>query len=377
MSSGESKPSLLMVVGGHSDPTRLADAVAGRRPRNDVTEFASRLHATVLDFHWLRRRHRDWVLRFASSVAPRLGRWSDGLALAAFRRARRFDAVYATGEDVGVPLAALARLAVWRRQTLIVRIENPTYGRSGFRRFVHQRIMRFALKRMDHVICRTQAHADVLRTWTRRDPDRIVVRGQEVDLAFFDAAPPDLAPKAESVPVIVSAGLEMRDYATLAAACEGLPVRVVVGAGSPWSRDVFQLDEIPPNFEVGQFSPTEMRSLYGEAALVVISTLPTDRACGMNVVAEGWAMRRPVVAATTGLRSTILAAGGRAVAPGEWQALRSAICEVLSSPVIAREMGERGRRHAEEHLSLDDFAVYVGRIAAEPARRRSMLRPTH
>jgi glycosyltransferase involved in cell wall biosynthesis len=193
--------------------------------------------------------------------------------------------------------------------------------------------------------------------------------GQEIDTDFFDPEgnrPVDADPPIDG-PFILSAGLERRDYATLLDALDMCSAGLVIAAGSPWSKDAFSVDrELPAGSVVDTFDSLAMRELYRRATVVVLSVHPTERACGMNVVGEAWAMGRPVVAsATDGLIDFITSGvNGLLVPPGDADALRRAIDLVLGDPVLADRLGRAGQEYVREHLSLARFRDVVGRSIA-------------
>lgn len=195
----------------------------------------------------------------------------------------------------------------------------------------------------------------------------IITLGSEVDTTFYRPEAdedPDARRVVPDVSYILSAGLEMRDYRTLFDAVEGLPVRLVVGAGSPWSKDAFDVDALPENVTVGRYSLPEMRELYRNALAIVLSILPTDRCCGLSVIGEAWSMGRPVVAATDGLRETVIEAGSIAIVPGDVAGLRAAILSVVESPERQAELGRLGLRYAQAELDLDRFVARIDALVS-------------
>jgi glycosyltransferase involved in cell wall biosynthesis len=368
---------MAMLLGGFHDLTRASDVAAGRRPANDVHVLVDAFSADVLDFAWL-ESHGAASLpgRIVRDVARRLGGWSAALAVSSAVRVRHYDVVYVSGEDVGVVACAISRVLPGRRPQFVVRVEQPLYGRTKLRRRVHRALFRFASARMDVVLCRTAAHAAYVRRTTRIAPDRVIAFGQEIDTAFFDEDRPDAsgtAPVALPVdgPFVLSAGLERRDYATLLDAVDAMPVSLVIAAGSPWSKDTFDVArDLPCNVVVGSFDARTMRELYRAARLVVLSVHPTERACGMNVVGEAWAMRRPVIAtATAGLREFVRHGdNGILTPPGDPRALRAAIEHVLGDEATARRVADGGRSTARGSLSLDHFRATVARAVSPLAQ---------
>ncbi|MEX2626172.1 MAG: glycosyltransferase family 4 protein, partial [Ilumatobacteraceae bacterium] len=360
----ESAPMVAMLLGGFDPPSRSADIAAGRRPTNDVEALSAELGAVVYDFGWL-ERGTSRSQRLLARWARRTRQWSAALALATALEVRSADVVYVSGEDVAVVACAVSRLLPGRSPRWIVRVERPLYGRTPVRRWLHRRAMRFAGKAIDLSLCRTNAVGEHLRSHLRIPEARVATYGQEIDIEFFDPATPPLArpPCAPSGQrYVLSGGLERRDYDTLFAAVDGLAITLVVAAGSPWSKEVFDTDrDVPENVVVGSFGPLEMRELYRRAAAVVLSVHPTERACGMNVVGEAFAMARPVVAtATVGLSEYIVdGETGLLVRPGDPLVMRAAIRRVLADDRLAIRLGDAGRRDVCDRLALDRFVETV------------------
>lgn len=355
-----------IVVGGALSHEKRRDVAQQRRARIDVLEMESRYGARLYDFNRLKGGEgASWRTRLLRWLARRTGLWSFCLAFDVLGQVRRRDLVYATGEDVGFPLAVIMRLFRVRRPRLLVRLEQPIYGRTGLRQLVYHLFARFALRRIDRVICRTTAHLQYLNSVVGVPMDSLCFAPESTDPTFYspetasESLPPTVAPP---VPFIVSAGLEMRDYATLVEAVRGQPVHLVIGAGSPWSHFRFDATrEMPPNVNVSSFSPVQMRDLYRSAAFVVVPVKPTLRACGMNVVLEAWAMGKAVVATrTAGLLD--YANDGEDVLfvrPGDVEDMRAKISHLLRHPEAAQRLGENGRRTVQTECNLDSYVALV------------------
>jgi glycosyltransferase involved in cell wall biosynthesis len=342
-----------------------AQMAAGVRPSNDVRVLEEHLGADVYDFDTMRTSAQSsrWA-RWLCRIAERTNQWSAILAIQTARTIRRYDVVYVSGEDIGIYSCLISRLLPGRSTRFIVRFERSSYGRTRWRHFVYLRHLRLASRGMDVAICRTSAIAQALRSSTSMPRSRVLAFGQEIDTTFFD---PDSAPSVPppiTEPYILSAGLERRDYTTLLEAAEGLPIRLVIAAGSPWSKDQFHTTrELPANVTVGTYNHQQMRELYRHARLVVLCVLPTERACGMNVVGEAWAMRRPVIASATEGMSEYISSGGNGllVAPGSVDDVRDAIATLLGSPDRADLLAANGAEYVRSTLSLDNFLSTVRR----------------
>lgn len=339
-------------------------------PRRDYLVLAAALGATILDRAGLQR---SWVPRILARVA--------GAAVAqawqAFGRRRRYDVVITDGEHVGIPLALLLRLSR-------ARIKHVTIGHrlSAPKKRLFFTALR-ADARMDRIIVHSRHQFDHAANELGIPPARLILMPYQVDPVFWAPRP------VIEEPLIVSAGLEYRDYATLFRAVAGLPVRVVIGAASPWSRH--RADDVPPppNVEVGRFDYLALRDLYRRASLVVVPLTDVDNQAGVTTILEAMAVAKPVVVSqsvgqtdvvedrrrgargvprsrrTSLLRMVAYESGvapepnGFYVPPGDPHALRRAIDYLLTHPGERAELGAAGRRAVESLLTVDHFAERV------------------
>jgi glycosyltransferase involved in cell wall biosynthesis len=192
-----------------------------------------------------------------------------------------------------------------------------------------------------------------------------------------------------SLPLICSAGLEYRDYATLAAAVEGLPVRAVLAAGSRWSRHAAPGDApLPPNVEVTSLDYAALRDLYAAARFVVVPLHEVENQAGVTTLLEAMALGKAViVTATRGQRDLVrgrlwTAVGpsqqrigdprvyglpaadadpetGIYVPPADSAALRAAIQHLLDHPDEAARLGAAGQALVRRWCSLDRYVAEI------------------
>ncbi len=329
----------------------------------------------LYDFDFLHRASQHSVSARGALLAARsTRRWTLSLATEVLSLARHDDVIYATGEDVGFALAAQARALHFHKPRIVMRLEQPDYGRTPLRRSLYNQYRGYALPRISRVICRTTAHAHRLSSIDRYPFDHIDFVRETTDPLFYRPDAPTTDATAEAVPpadlpLIVSAGLEERDYSTLIEAVRDLPVRLIIGAGSPWSHARFGWGDqasLPPNVSVDRFPPLRMRDLYRSAAFVVVPVRPTLRACGMNVVLEGWAMRRAVLATrTVGLRDYLTeGVDGLFVEPCDSSSMRSGIERLLGDPGLAARLGQAGHQRVVDDLNVDRYVARIGGILA-------------
>jgi glycosyltransferase involved in cell wall biosynthesis len=271
------------------------------------------------------------------------------------------DVVYATGEDVGLPLAAFLRLGRRARPRVVMRLEQIGRGRSSLRRAVLALYEDAAMSRVDLVLCRTRALLQFLHSVVGVPAHKLRFVPETVDLAFFSAdSAPVLSEDVPDGPFVFAAGLELRDYPTLLAAAEAIPACVVIAAGSHWSHGGFEANELPPNVRIISTGPAGMRELYRHCECAVVPLRPSLRSCGISVMLEAWAMARPVVAtATAGLIDYVHPDRCVTVPAYDSGALASGIRSLLSSSAKARRLAANGRAFVQEELSLDRYVSEV------------------
>lgn len=359
---------LSLIVGGTMDEKVRREVEEGRRPRIDVLEMESRFGARLYDFATLRRdAESSRPARTLLALARRTGLWSASLAQHVLGSVREDDLVYATGEDVGYPLALLMRARRVRRPRLVVRLDQPVLGRGIARRVASEMYIHMALKRMDRIACHSNVQVHYLNSVAGVPMEALGLARPKVDGAFFS---PDHEPTADRgfvppEPYVLSAGMEMRDYPTLIEAVRGLPLTLVIAAGSPWSHFRFKHEQpLPPNVVLSRFSPVQMRELYRSARFVVVPVRPTLRTCGITVVMEGWAMEKAVVASRTVGLLDYLREGEDAllVPPRDQAALRDRVTRLLENPEEAERLGRRGRERVGAELSIERFIAEMERL---------------
>ncbi|MES2889333.1 MAG: glycosyltransferase family 4 protein [Pseudomonadota bacterium] len=264
------------------------------------------------------------------------------------------DTVFCSSEAGGFQLAAVCAEKA-RRPRLAVFVHNVDRPRT-----------RFALKwwhmaeRVDlFLACSTQQVA-FLRTFLNLPAERVQLVWDHTDTRFFT---PGLVSPDKRRPLIVSVGLEQRDYKTLAAATGDLDIDVRI---SGFSKDAAALAKtfpatLPANMDRRFYAWDELLQLYRDADAVVVSCRENRYAAGVQSLMEGMACGRPVIAtATEGLKSYLNDEVVRQVPPGNAADLRQAILQTLAEPALAARQASQGRALA---LQRHDMARYVKDIA--------------
>jgi glycosyltransferase involved in cell wall biosynthesis len=220
-----------------------------------------------------------------------------------------------------------------------------------------------------------QSHIDTFfcySTWQKKFVEerlrvpsaRVIWTPFMVDSKFFL-----LSRIAKQMPIrnqICAVGLEFRDYPTLMRAVEGLDVQVVVAAGSPWSKraDTTQDQKIPANVTVKKFSQFELRQVYADSEFLVMPLFDVNFQAGVTAILEAMAMERAVICSRTPGQTDVIIDGktGVYVPPGDAEALRAAIQNLLVHADRTREMGRAGRAHVEQELNLDQYVERLKKV---------------
>lgn len=349
MPDSESRSALLL---GARPRARLAlEVAAGRHPRVDYLELLARHQLVQVDFDTL-EHDRSLPLRAAGRLNPylRMALWLRGSG----RRTRR---ALATGEDVGVPAALVQRAARGRTELFVV--THGSYLNSA--RAV--RVMRQAARaRRVRFLTLSRSLASHLIYQVGADPDRVETVGYGVDTEFFrPGALSDRPPR----PLIVSAGTASRDYRTLVEAVRDLDAEVRIAADSEWFPAAVDIagSSLPAHVEARSYGDyLGLRELYRAATVVVVPLYPGRHAAGYAVIAEAMAMGKPVIATHTASPSDFIVEGetGFLVPPGNPDALRRRIQQLLEDPDGAALLGARARARIEERYTV---TAYVDRLA--------------
>ena len=106
----------------------------------------------------------------------------------------------------------------------------------------------------------------------------------------------------------------------------------------------------------------DVDAIMGQADMLALPSLANE--CLPYVILEAMAHGLPVVSTDVAGIPEMVRDGdtGRVVAPGDAAALATALAQVASDPVRAREMGERGRARQRQHFSADRMIEQVSAL---------------
>lgn len=319
-------------------------------PRRDYEQLAAAAQSAVQ--HWLPApsalRGSRWQ-RLARSLSGNLR-----LALKLIRTVQPGSIVYTTGETWGLPVALTGMLRPRRNFAHIIYVHR-VFSANWLR------FLRIASRwlAVDGWICITQAQAHLLRSVLGKTAP-ITVVSQGVDTHFFD---PVKASRTQDTGYLLSIGAEMRDYALLFEAVDGLDMEVIVKASSTWMSGVREeMSTIPSNIRVitERLSYTDLRDLYAGAQLVVVPLHQTLQAAGITTILEGMAMGKCVLAtASAGLPDALVHDQTGWITPSTPQALRQAIQMLQQETDLRERLAQAGQHSARTQYALENYIAAI------------------
>lgn len=338
----------MILAAGRFDAAMRGRIADGREPRLDVFELQRELEAQVLDFKDVDQSKHPAVKLVGRAAGP-----SAALAVLGFSKRAECDAFFTTGEDIGLPLAALLKATnSHRSHTMIAHTLFPLKkrlflkaGRVG--------------TQLDRVLVYSTSEEQLATGDLRLASSSIERIYYHADEHFFRPGLATIEPD-----LICAAGQLLRDYDCLVEAVRDLPIRAQIAAGSPWIESSLKpKGALPPNVTWGKVDRFELRDLYARSALAVVPILQNHYQTGIATILEMMAMGKCIIATRTHGQTDTIVDGvtGIYVPPSDPVALRQAIRRMLDDPARAAEIGQAARRFVEEKAGLDRF---VARIVA-------------
>lgn len=341
---------MLMLVSAAVD-TSLRNAVeSGLRPRPE--------------YLLLERDHGVELLDWSRLPGTQRGRsaWSSAVhAAAALRIAGRHEAVLSDGEHVGIPLSIGMHALGTVTPHLVIGHHLTTAAKKRMFRQFH------AHRGMSRILVHSHLQAEMAQRDLGIPAEKLCHVAYYADTDFW-------RPSGSSEErLVVAAGREHRDYATLAEACGGIDADVLVAAGSVHSPAATSREPTawPANFKRGFADYRALREMYSRAGVVVVPLVDTDFQAGITTLLEAMSMEKAVVVTTTrGLDQVVLdGVTGIQVAPGDAAQLRDAVSYLLDSPQTRRRLGAAARESVVALYSAEMFADRVAEHLAQLANR--------
>lgn len=319
---------------------------AARPAEGPMSEFVAIANLTGASIHSSTAgmaRHGAWF-RLLFRRRPALG-----AAVHAALVSDEFDAIYTTGEDLGLPLAALLAMRRWRGKLICV-----FHNLTSKKRFLLRLIGGGMFYR---IITVSERQRDLLLEVGCIAPDRIVNVRNWVDTDFFR---PD--PLIADGGYFIACGAENRDYASLVAAAKLTSRQIKIFGHGFLSEATPNTDARPSNLELGaRVSYEALRREYAGATGVVIPLNPVDYAAGVTGLVEGMAMGKPIIVTRSDGISDYLREinPGIEVEPRNSDNLAEAIEKMGNDRGFYDMQGKKNREWVLSKCSLSSYAIQI------------------
>ncbi|MHB8612391.1 MAG: glycosyltransferase family 4 protein [Candidatus Dormibacteraceae bacterium] len=332
-----SQPSVLMLVSARADQQLRQQVADGVRPRPEYLLLEALYGVQLL----------DWS-RIPGQVHVR-SRWRSSVHVAAaLRRMHGYDVVFSDGEHVGIPLALAMRGLGLTTPHLVIGHHLTSRAKGPLLRNLR------AHERMSRIIVHSRLQEDLARGRLGIPEAKLAFVPYSADQEFWR---PMGNPEER---LVVAAGSEHRDYATMAAACGSLDARVHIAAGSVHSPSSTFRNPArwPANFESGFASYAALRDLYSRASVVVVPVVQTDFQAGVTTVLEAMACGKAVVTTATRGQAGVIRDGitGICVPPGDVSELKQVVQRLLESPGERARLGRAAREAVLEEYGVEAYA---------------------
>lgn len=319
------------------------EAKLGHCPRHIMVNIKKRLNAKV---HSPIQQKISFADKLLSKISSRPEHWA--LARKMADEVGKNDVIFCTGEDIGVPVAVMcAKKRTGAKVVVYFHNIDRVKGKLTLKLFG-------LANKIDVFMACTSYQTRFLARFLNLPASKIFLQLDQTDTQFFN---PGKASADKKRPVLVSVGLEKRDYRLLAEATSDLDVDVKI---SGFSNDANALKKtfpevMPDNMSRKFYEWPDLLQLYRDADIVVVSLVDNKYAAGVQVMMEGMACKRPVIISNTqGMVDYLKQTQALTVVQvGDADGLRQAIVGLLSNPEKAQVQAEAGyeviqKQHASE-----------------------------
>lgn len=362
---GSGRTRLLILLAGRLQMKQKAFCPGEPRPKLDYLELAASLadndgwEVDIVDAQ--AAAEGGPVMRLTSRFLG-IDRALTGLALGT---SYRYDAILSLGDTLAMSVAMGHRLMPFHCR----HATTMTYPVSPRKLKLH-RMTGFA-RELDLILVHTEAERRATVAAYGLPPERLSLVPLQVDHQWYRPSP--TGPERLTVG---AAGVEFRDYRTLAAVASGMTeARFILNPQSPWSSKVPDLGgPLPGNVEIRQLEVGAIRDFYDELSVIAVPVEPNETAAGMTAVLQGMAMAKAVVCTrTAGLASLVSDGGtGLLIEPGDVRGWRDALGRLRDDPAFAAALGERARKWVERNASMESWVAQMrsylnGILATRPS----------
>ena len=311
-------------------------------PRSDLSLLSQHLDASFLKPKSLTITQTD---KFLAKLSSTRENWAYARDLSS--RLGVNDIVFCPGEEIGIPLAYICHTK-GKKPKIVVWFHRIT----GLRSRIALKLFKIS-RSVDLSVVSSRPNKKFLNSYLNIDRDRILFLSHSIDSNYFS---PGLASAHKTKPIIVSVGLEQRDYRLLAAATEKLDVEVKVAGFSQFqSRIAKNFPQVMPhNMTNKRYQSSELMQLYYDADVIVIPLKENSGAAGITVLLEAMSCKKPIVCVRTkGLADLLDENAVMTVKPGDAASLQKAILYLLNNPEEANLKAQRAYELIRQRHNLE------------------------
>ena len=313
-------------------------------PRFDLNVLAQSLNATFITPESYPVKFIDRIFASLSGTAED---WAYARTIAS--QFTSDDIIFCPGEKMGIPLVGVCsgkpnapKIVVWFHRI------------TGLKSRIALKLLNIG-HYVDLAIVSSSSNKEFLQNHLNLATEKILLWWCPLDVDYF--ASKSFTTK-NSRPLIVSSGLERRDYNLLAAATGNLDVDVKVAGFSQFqSRTAKNVPKVmPENMDNHKYPLPELVKLYHKADLVVLCLKENDGTCGVTVLLEAMSCGKAIVCTRTEGLSDYLDGQNAVVTvkPGDIASLQAAILSLLNNAEEAKFRGQQAYKLAKERYDMEN-----------------------
>ena len=337
-------------------------------PRSDLMLLAEQLNASFIE-------QKPCLVKPLDKVYAQLAGTPENWAFARSLTSQidPDDVVFCPGEEIGIPLVA-AFSSQPKRPKMVVWFHRIT----GLRTRITLKLLNIA-KFTDLAVVNSRPNQQFLHDYLKLADERVCFLSHSIDSSYYAPKTPATSSNKARRPIIISVGLEQRDYCLLAEATAELDVDVKVAGFSQFSSRKAQAfpKVMPQNMTNKKYPLAEFLQLYQDADVAVICLKENDGAAGMTALLEAMSCKKPVVCVRTrGLAEYLTDEEAvMTVKPGDARGLRSAILHLLNNPEEAKFRADKAYRIIQEVHDLESQVESLAKFiqTLEKPKDRTLL----
>jgi glycosyltransferase involved in cell wall biosynthesis len=213
---------------------------------------------------------------------------------------------------------------------------------------------------VDLFIACSEYQREFLKRYLSLSDDRIKLVDDCTDDRFFTPGPPSASKRR---PLVVSVGLEQRDYKTLALATSDMNIDVRISGYSKDAKGAGAFpDHLPSNMERNFYNWPDLVQLYRDADAVVVSCYENKYAAGVQSLMEGSSCGRPIIVTRTSGLSSYLNNSVVSIRSGSSNEMATAIQTILVNREFSEQQANLALRETRNRYTMDRYVSEISDV---------------